>query len=102
MERRRKCQETGVDQAKCNGEMQKHEEENLSMDLANKGPGPWQGWISAALWTEAKPQNVIEICSSGDGRSREGDAMGGSCPSASCSLVLTAKTIFPRCLQDDL
>ena len=36
MERRRKCQETGVDQAKCNGEMQKHEEENLSMDLANK------------------------------------------------------------------
>lgn len=46
-------------QAKCGSEMQEHEEENSSVDLASKRSCTLAGEVCAGLWREAKPQRVI-------------------------------------------
>lgn len=79
---RRECQqETEIDQA--SGEIQKHEEENFSRDLANE-----RSLTLAGLGTEAKPQcdRLPALCSSllGARRLRKDDVMRGNHSWANC------------------
>lgn len=54
-----------MDQAKCGSEVQEHEEENSSVDLASERSWTLAGEIHAGLWREAKPQRVIESAALG-------------------------------------
>lgn len=54
-----------MDQAKCNGEMQEHEEENLSMDLANKRSWTLAGVVQCSVVDRNQTTECDRICSSG-------------------------------------